>query len=109
MIFALGVLAWYTGFMIGQFKLAYPLVQTFADAGELIAGPIGREVMAISQVLILIFIQAAHILSFAIAMDVLTNNSTCSIVFSFVGTLICFVLGLPRTCKNLSALSLVCK
>ncbi|OCK83619.1 N amino acid transport system protein [Lepidopterella palustris CBS 459.81] len=105
-IFFLGIAATYTGYIIGQFKQAFPQIQSFADAGELIAGPIGREVMAVSQVLILIFIMAAHVLSFSIAMNVLTNHSLCSVWFGFFGLIICFLLGLPRTLKMVSFLSI---
>jgi hypothetical protein len=103
------LLAIYTGLVIGQFKLAYPHVQSFADAGELIAGRVGREVMAVSQVLILVFIQAAHVLSFAIAMNVLTDHSACTVVFAVLGGIVCFVLGLPRTLKAVSFLSMFCE
>lgn len=61
LIFFLGITATYAGYVIGQFKQAFPQVQNFADAGELIADPIGRVVMAVSQILILVFITAAHV------------------------------------------------
>lgn len=109
LIFLLGLIATYTGYLIGQFKLAYPGMQSFADCGELIAGPIGREVMAFGQVLIILFIMAAHILSFAIAMNAMTEHSQCTVVFSAIGLLISFVLGLPRTLKGVSYLSIFCE
>lgn len=109
LILILGVIVTYTGYVIGQFKQAFPEMQSFADCGELIAGPIGREIMAASQVLILVFIMAAHILSFAIALNVLTDHSRCTLVFSVAGLLICFILGLPRTLKAVSFLSIFCR
>jgi amino acid permease len=109
LILILGVLAGYTGFIIGQFKQAFPQVQSFADCGELIAGPIGREVMAVSQILILVFIMGAHVLSFSIAMNAMTEHGACTVLFSAVGLVVCFVLGLPRTLKNVSYLSIFCE
>ena len=109
LIFTLGVIATYTGYIIGQFKQAFPQVQSFADCGEMICGPIGREVMAVSQVMILVFIMAAHVLSFAIAMNALTEHVTCTVLWAVVGLLVCFVLGLPRTLKNVSYLSIFCE
>jgi amino acid permease len=108
-IIFLGLIATYTGWLIGEFKLANPGMQSFADCGMLIAGPIGREVMAVASVLILIFIMGAHILSFAIAMNVLTDHGTCTIIFSVVGLVLSFVLGLPRTFKGVSYISIFCK
>ncbi|KAF1960129.1 hypothetical protein CC80DRAFT_286315 [Byssothecium circinans] len=106
LIVILGIIATYTGYLIGQFKLAYPDTQSFADCGQRIAGPIGREVMAFAQVLILIFIMAAHVLSFAIALNAITGHATCTVVFSVASLVISFVLGLPRTLKNVSYLSI---
>jgi amino acid permease len=106
LIITLGIMAGYTAYLIGKFKLAYPAVQSFADCGELIAGPIGREIMAAAQLLILLFISAAHILSFAIALNVMTEHATCTVVFSVVGALVSFLCTLPRTLKNVSYFSI---
>jgi len=108
-IFFLGLIATYTGWAIGEFKLAHPSVQSFADCGMLIAGPIGREVMAVGQVLILIFIMGAHVLSFTIALNAITDHAICTIIWSVIGPGLCFALGLPRTFKNVSYLSISCK
>ncbi|KAF2178130.1 amino acid transporter [Zopfia rhizophila CBS 207.26] len=106
LIFVLGIIAGYTGYIIGQFKRAYPGMQSFADCGMLIAGPIGYWIMAISQVLILVFIQGAHVLSFAIAMNAIFGHKTCTIVWGVVGMVICFLATLPRTLKGISYLSI---
>ena len=65
--------------------------------------------MAVSQILILVFIMATHVLSFSIAMDVLTGHSLYSVWFGFFGLVICFMLGLPRTMKIVSHLSIMCE
>jgi amino acid permease len=78
-IFFLGLIATYTGWIIGEFKIAYPSVQSFADCGRLIAGPTGYWVLATGQVLILIFIMGAHVLSFSIAMNAITDHAICTI------------------------------
>ncbi|KAF3036933.1 hypothetical protein E8E12_005747 [Didymella heteroderae] len=103
----LGVIATYTGWLIGELKLTFPQVQSFPDCGEHIAGRVGRDVMALGSVLILIFISGAHVLTFAVAMNALTDHGTCSIVFAVIGLIICLVLGLLRTYKNISKLSIV--
>ena len=108
-IMFLGLIATYTGWILGEFKLAHPSVHSYADCGQLMSGPVLREVFAVGQVLILIFIMGAHVLSFSIAMNAMTDHGTCTIVFSVVGLLICFVLGLPRTFKNVSYFSIFCE
>ncbi|ORY12242.1 transmembrane amino acid transporter protein-domain-containing protein, partial [Clohesyomyces aquaticus] len=111
--FMIGVMATYTGYINGQFKEKYPAMQSLADCGELIGGfispfaaIIGREFMAGSQILILVFIMGAHILSFAIALNAVTDYGACIIVFSVFGLAICFSLTLQRTLKAVSYYSI---
>ncbi|KNG52340.1 N amino acid transport system protein [Stemphylium lycopersici] len=106
LIVLLGLIATYTGYLIGEFKLAYPSLQSYADCGTLISGPIARDVIALGQVMVLIFIMGAHILTFAVAMNAMTNHATCTIIFSVIGFILSFLLGLPRTFKNVSYLSI---
>ncbi|RMZ66027.1 Amino acid transporter transmembrane [Pyrenophora seminiperda CCB06] len=105
----LGVIATYTGYLIGEFKLAHPSVQSYADCGTLISGPILHEVLAVGQVLVLIFIMGAHILTFGVAMNAITDHGTCTIIFTVIGLVLSFLLGLPRTFKNISYISFFCK
>lgn len=109
LILVLGVLAGYTGFIIGQFKETFPQVASFADCGELIAGRVGKETLAVCQVLLLVFIMAAHVLSFALAMNVITDHRMCTVAFALIGMIVQFLLGLPRTLKGVSYLSIFCK
>ncbi|USP76598.1 hypothetical protein yc1106_03872 [Curvularia clavata] len=102
----LGIIATYTGYLIGEFKLVHPSVQSYADCGQLMSGRVAYEAIAVGQVLVLIFIMGAHILTFAVAMNAMTNHSTCTIIFSVAGLVISFLLGLPRTFKNISYFSI---
>ena len=101
----LGILATYTGYVIGQFKKAYPQVHNMADAGEVLMGRFGREFLGAGQLLFLIFIMASHILTFSVMMNYLTEHGTCTLVFGVIGTVISFVSNLPRTMKNMSYFS----
>ncbi|KAK1143182.1 hypothetical protein N8T08_006880 [Aspergillus melleus] len=106
-LIGLGFLATYTGYVIGQFKWKYPHISNMADAGEVLAGSFGRELLGIGQMLFLVFIMASHLLTFTIAMNTITNHGTCSIVFGVVGMIVSFILSLPRTLAKMSWLSLV--
>jgi hypothetical protein len=53
LLVGLGILATYTGYVLGQFKLRYPQVHTFAEAGGVIAGRWGHEIFAMGQLLFL--------------------------------------------------------
>ncbi|KAJ6129382.1 hypothetical protein N7512_002162 [Penicillium capsulatum] len=110
LIVGLGLVATYTGYVIGQFKLRYPHVHSMADAGEVLFAPIGlapfgRELLGTAQLLFLIFIMGSHILTFTVMMNTLTENGTCSIVFGVVGLVISFIFALPRTLRKVSWLS----
>ncbi|CAG8902646.1 unnamed protein product [Penicillium egyptiacum] len=112
LIVGLGIVATYTGYVIGQFKLRYPQVHSMGDAGEVMFHPMGwarfgREFLGTAQLLFLIFVMGSHILTFSVMMDTITDHGTCSIVFGIVGLIVSFVCALPRTLRKVSWLSFV--
>lgn len=109
LIVGLGLVATYTGYVIGQFKLRYPHVHSMADAGEVMLGRFGRELLGTAQLLFLVFIMGSHILTFIVMMNTVTEHGTCSIVFGVVGLVLSFALSLPRTLKKVSWMSVSCK
>ena len=106
LIAGLGIIATYTGYVLGQFKLAYPHVHNMADAGEVVAGRIGREIFGAAQILFLVFAMGSHTLTFSIMMNTITSHGTCTIVFGIVGMIVCLVFTLPRTLKKVSYMSI---
>lgn len=108
-LLSLGAIASYTGYVIGQFKWRYPHISSMADAGEVLMGRFGREVLFGGQMLYLIFLMASHLLTFTLALNTISSHATCSIVFGVVGLVLSMLLSLPRTLKNLSWLSMACE
>ena len=106
LILGLGLVATYTGYVIGQFKLAYPSVHNMADAGEILLGKFGRELFGAAQLLLLVFIMGSHILTFSIMMNTITEHGTCSIVFGIVGLIVCYICTLPRKLGDVSYLAI---
>ncbi|KAJ4987307.1 amino acid transporter [Stagonosporopsis vannaccii] len=106
LIVAMGLLATYTGYVLGQYKAAYPRVHNLADALEVMWGPVGREIGGAAQTIFLIFVMGSHILTFTIAMNAITENATCSIVWGVVGFVVLWIFTLPRTLKKVSYLSI---
>ncbi|KAL5361209.1 transmembrane amino acid transporter protein-domain-containing protein [Aspergillus floccosus] len=106
LIVGLGIVALYTGYVIGQFRQRYPHIHNLADAGEILLGRFGRELFGLGQILFSIFIMGSHIVTFTVMMNTITDHGTCSIVFSVVGMVICMVLSLPRTIKNMTYISI---
>lgn len=108
-LIGMGIIATYTGFVIGQFKARYPHITSMADAGEVVMGRFGKELLGGGQMLFLLFLMASHVLTFTDAMNTITEHGTCSIVFGVVGMVLSCFLSLPRTLQKVSWLSLVCK
>ncbi|OSS46442.1 hypothetical protein B5807_08707 [Epicoccum nigrum] len=106
LIIGLGLLATYTGYVLGQYKAAYPRVHNLADALKVMWGPFGREFGGAAQTIFLIFVMGSHILTFTIAMNSITDNAACSIVWGVVGFVVLWILTLPRTLKKVSYLSI---
>ena len=69
LLLALGAIASYTGYVIGQFKIAYPHVHSMADAGFVLGGRLGREILGFGQIMFLVLIMGSHILTFGIMMN----------------------------------------
>ncbi|KKK19915.1 hypothetical protein AOCH_002521 [Aspergillus ochraceoroseus] len=106
LLIGLGILATYTGYVIGQFKWRFPQVCSMADAGEVLMGRFGRELLGMAQLLFLVFIMASHLLTFTMAMNTITDHGTCSIVFGIVGLVISCAFSAGRTLDKMSWLSI---
>ncbi|OJJ84382.1 uncharacterized protein ASPGLDRAFT_47263 [Aspergillus glaucus CBS 516.65] len=106
LIFGLGVISTYSGYLIGQFRQKYPFIHSMADAGDILMGPVGRNVLEMGQLLFFLFATGSHLLTFTVMMNTLTEHGTCSIVFGVVGLILSFLFSLPRTMKNVSWLAM---
>lgn len=100
-ILAFGFLATYTGYVYGQMGIGRPKVASVGDAAGAIFGRWASEIVGASSTLVLLFIMAAHISTFSIAMNVLINHATCSIIFGVVGTVISIICTLPRRLEDM--------
>ncbi|GJE87015.1 amino acid transporter [Phanerochaete sordida] len=105
LILSLGALATASGYVIGSFKLRYPHVHNMADAGYILAGPIGREVLGAAQIIFMTFVCGSHVLTGLIAFDTITSGASCSVLWAGVSAIICLVLTIPRTLNGISYLS----
>ncbi|KAJ5549751.1 Glycerol-3-phosphate dehydrogenase mitochondrial [Penicillium sp. DV-2018c] len=106
-ILGVGIVSAYTGYTIGRFKCRHVQVHSMADAGDLLMGKIGRHTLDVAQLIFFVLVMGSHVLTFSIMMNVLTDHSSCTIIFSVVGLLASFMLTLPRRLERLSHISLV--
>lgn len=100
----MGILATYSGLVMGEFRKKYPWVESFGDAGEVMGRSIGmgklfQELFGWAQVIFQIFVMGSHLLTWTICLNTLTNSTTCTIVWGVVGLAVFWVLNTPRTLK----------
>ncbi|KAK7967702.1 uncharacterized protein PG986_001979 [Apiospora aurea] len=93
LMLVMGVLATYSGLVMGEFRNAYPWVQSFGDAGEVMGNTIGcgrlfQEIFGGAQTIFQIFVMGSHLLTWTICLNNLSVSSTCSIVWAVVGLVV---------------------
>lgn len=103
----LGILAIYTSYIVGEVKLAYPHVAHYADAGKLLMGRFGYEVVGAMFVLQLTFLVGSHCLTGTIAFLNITDNATCSVVFGVVSAIILLLLAIPPSFTEVAILGYI--
>ncbi|KAL9948850.1 hypothetical protein D7B24_004947 [Verticillium nonalfalfae] len=111
LILVMSALSTYSGVVLAEFRRAYPFVQNFGDAVEVMGKPIGmgrlfQEIFGWAQVIFQVFVMGSHLLTWTICLNTLTNSSTCTIVWAVVGLAVFWVLNLPRTLKWTSYMSM---
>lgn len=103
----LGFLAIYTSIIVGEVKLKFPHVAHYADAGKLIAGRFGYELIGAMFVLQLTMLVGSHCLTGTIAFLNLTDNGACSLVFGVVSAIILLILAIPPSFAEVAILGYV--
>ena len=103
----IGAIAIYTSYLVGQVKLAFPAVTNYADAGGLMFGRVGYEVVYVMLFLQLILLTGSHCLTGTIAWFDITESSICAIVFAVVSAIILFLLAVPPSFTEMAILGYV--
>ncbi|KAI9154792.1 N amino acid transport system protein [Paramyrothecium foliicola] len=103
----MGLIAIYTSYIVGQVKLAFPQVSHYADAGQLMMGRIGYEVVGVMFALQLTFLVASHALTGTIAFLNITDNGACSLVFGVVSAIILLLLAIPPSFAEVAILGYI--
>ncbi|KAK1569445.1 transmembrane amino acid transporter [Colletotrichum navitas] len=103
----LGFIAIYTSDVVGQVKIKFPHVSHYADAGQLMFGRWGYEIIGAMFALQLTFLVSSHTLTGAIAFGNITNNGACSIVFAVVSAIILLVLAIPPSFAEVAILGYI--
>ncbi|GAO15374.1 hypothetical protein UVI_02010380 [Ustilaginoidea virens] len=103
----LGFIAIYTSDIVGKVKIAYPEVAHYADAGRLLMGRFGYEVVGAMFVLQLTFLVGSHCLTGTIAFLNITDNGACSVVFGVVSAIILLLVAIPPSFAEVAILGYI--
>ncbi|KAJ5087111.1 hypothetical protein NUU61_008418 [Penicillium alfredii] len=103
----LGLIAIYTSYVVGQVKLLFPQVAHYADAGRLMWGRFGYELINFMLSLMLILLTGSHCLTGTIAFMNITKSDVCSVVFAVVSAVILLLLAVPPSFTEMAILGYV--
>ncbi|EJD38616.1 hypothetical protein AURDEDRAFT_72034 [Auricularia subglabra TFB-10046 SS5] len=102
----------YTSLVLWRFCLAHPEIRDVCDIGQMLFGNAfgprwARPAYNITSVFFILnntFIQGLHCLVGAKLLNTLTGNALCTVTFSAISAIICFLFSLPRPLAQLSGL-----
>ncbi|KAI0033224.1 transmembrane amino acid transporter protein-domain-containing protein [Vararia minispora EC-137] len=96
----------YTSLILWRFCLKHPEIRDVCDIGKKLFGDseLAYNLTAVLFILNNTFIQALHCIVGAKLLNTLSNSAACTIAFSAVSAVACFVVSLPRTLSQLSVL-----
>ncbi|KAK1232882.1 hypothetical protein PQX77_003995 [Marasmius sp. AFHP31] len=94
----------YTSLILWRYCLKYPEIRDVCDIGKKLFGGAqwAYNVTAVFFILNNTFIQGLHVLIGARLLNTLTNSSQCTVVFSVISAIICLIVSLPRTLRQLA-------
>ena len=76
------------------------------DAGYILFGPIGREVLSAGTVIFAVFATGGQLLAGQLALGVLSSNKLCLMLYTGIFTIPTLLFALPRTLDRLSWISI---
>ncbi|KAH7153600.1 putative amino acid transporter [Dactylonectria macrodidyma] len=98
----IGSMTTWSNYMVGVFKLRHREVYGIDDAGELMFGRIGREVLGAASSLYLIFIAGSGMLSISIGLNAISIHAACTAAFVAVAAIAGFIFASIRTLGRIS-------
>ncbi|KAK8079328.1 transmembrane amino acid transporter [Apiospora phragmitis] len=106
-ILFLGCFATYTAWALIQFKLRHPQVHNMGDAGQVIFGPIGREILGGGTIIFAVCAAGSQMLAGQLALSELSDHRLCAVAFTGIFAVAITLFSFPRTLDQLSWLSLL--
>ncbi|KAF4123043.1 Transmembrane amino acid transporter protein [Geosmithia morbida] len=105
LLLAVAAIATWTSWVVGMFKLNHPSVYGIDDAGYIMFGRVGREVLGTFFCLFWIFCGGSGILGASIALNSISLHGTCTAVFVVIAAIASGALASVRTLSKISWLA----
>ncbi|KAI9757510.1 MAG: hypothetical protein M4579_003423 [Chaenotheca gracillima] len=105
LIIFLGVFATYTSWLLIKFKINHPEVHNMGDAGMILFGPFGRELLSFGTIVFAVFATGSQLLAGQIALGSLSDNKLCLLLYTGIFAIPTLICSFPRTLDQLSWLS----
>ncbi|KAF2166944.1 hypothetical protein M409DRAFT_22993 [Zasmidium cellare ATCC 36951] len=109
LILGCGFITTYTGHEVYRFKMRFPQIRSFAEAGQLIGGSVGRWIVEVMQMAMLVFMMAGHIIIFrsmAFKLSEGSGDHICGVWWTVLALVINITCTLPRALKTNSWFSI---
>ncbi|KAI1477595.1 transmembrane amino acid transporter protein-domain-containing protein [Daldinia eschscholtzii] len=103
----LGAFATFTAWLLIQFKLRHPEVHNMGDTGNILFGPVGREILSAGTVIFAVCAAGSQILAGQHALTVLSDAKLCATAFSGIFTVAVAICSFPRVLHDLSLVWIV--
>ncbi|KAK1922093.1 transmembrane amino acid transporter protein-domain-containing protein [Papiliotrema laurentii] len=104
---AISAVTTWCAIQVQDFKILHPSVYGVDDAGFLMVGRWGREILYVAFLLCWIFVGGSGMVSTSIALNAVSEHGTCSAVFTAIAAILTFCLASIRTLNKMSWLAWV--
>ncbi|KIR59097.1 hypothetical protein I314_05081, partial [Cryptococcus bacillisporus CA1873] len=102
-----GILAYFTAWIMVDFKLKHPGVMHFGDAGGVLFGNWGRRILGIGLVLKSMGLAGSHALIGKQALSILSSNAICSVWYALIVCIASVLMSVSREFGKLSLMSFI--
>ncbi|ORX35359.1 transmembrane amino acid transporter protein-domain-containing protein [Kockovaella imperatae] len=107
--FGLGIITWYTSYVLWQWCMIHPEVHDICDLAAHLFPFIPRTAYEITAIMLLlnnIFLIGFHVFTGAKILNTLSDSATCTVTFQAVTAVIGILVSIPRTLNHVSLMSM---
>ncbi|WVQ83846.1 hypothetical protein IAT38_005990 [Cryptococcus sp. DSM 104549] len=108
--FGLGLVTWYTSYILWQFCMRHPEARDICDIAAILFPRIPRIAFEATGIMLLlnnIFLIGFHVFTGAKILNTLSDAGACTVVFQAVTAIMGIIVSLPRTLNHVSLMSIV--